>query len=205
MTRQQTFGGPWTQDKLNRLKGYLVAYMNIMKDRSWANTVYVDAFAGTGAIPVKSTAAANLSFAEFDETQAVDFLEGSARIALSIDHPFGKYLFIEQSAGKARELHSLKQEFPDRADRIQIEQADANTYLLQWIKQTDWRNTRAVVFLDPYGMQVEWRLLEAIAATRAIDLWLLVPIGMGANRMMTQQGLPPQAWQERLTAFFRHG
>ena len=58
------------------------------------------------------------------------------------------------------------------------------------------------MFLDPYGMQVEWRLLEVIAATKAIDLWLLVPIGMGVNRLMTQQDLPPQEWQERLTAFF---
>ena len=202
MTRQQSFGGPWTQDKLNRLQGYLEAYMTIMKKQAWAKTVYVDAFAGTGTIPVKSVAVTSSSSSEPDEPQVAGFLEGSARIALSVTPPFGKYLFIEQSANKARELQSLKQEFPDIADRIQVQQAEANIYLVQWIEQTDWKNTRAVVFLDPYGMQVEWRLLEAIAATKAIDLWLLVPIGMGANRLMTQQDLPPQEWQDRLTSFF---
>ena len=201
MTRQQSFGGKWTQDKLARLQGYLEAYVTIFKNQAWATTIYVDAFAGTGTIPVKPISAPSLAL-EPDEPHVVEFLEGSARIALSVEPPFAKYLFIEKTAAKARELEQLRVEYPDKANRIQVAQAEANTYLLQWIEQTDWRTTRAVVFLDPYGMQVEWRLLEAIAATKAIDLWLLVPIGMGANRLMTQQDLPPQEWQERLTTFF---
>ena len=36
----------------------------------------------------------------------------------------------------------------------------------------DWSSHRAVLFLDPYGMQVEWTTIEAIARTGAIDLWL---------------------------------
>ncbi len=201
---QQSFGGKWTQDKLGRLEGYLKAYTTIFKKRAWATTVYVDAFAGTGIIPTKSISAPGSS-SEPDEPQVEEFLKGSARIALSVDPPFSKYLFIEKSAAKAKELEKLREEYPDRAERIQIEKAEANTYLLQWIQQSNWKTTRAVMFLDPYGMQVEWRLLEAIAATKAIDLWLLVPIGIGANRLMKQQGLPRQEWQERLTSFFGTG
>lgn len=202
MTQQQSFGGVWTQDKLERLHGYLEAYMQIFKNQLWAQTVYVDAFAGTGTIPKKSVVPTSLTTDASDEQNLQAFLNGSARIALTVEPPFGRYLFIEQSARKVRELRSLKLAFPDKAGRIQIEQADANDYLIRWMDQTNWKTTRAVVFLDPCGMQVEWRLLEKIADTKAIDLWLLVPIGMGANRLMTQSDLPPQEWQDRLTAFF---
>ncbi len=50
---------------------------------------------------------------------------------------------------------------------------DANEHLLWWCRATDWKRHRAVVFLDPYGVQVEWRTIEAIAQTKGIDLWLL--------------------------------
>ena len=61
---------------------------------------------------------------------------------------------------------------------------------------------RAVIFLDPYGMQVKWPLLEAIAATRKIDLWLLFPLGMAVSRLLPKSGPPMQAWSERLTRLF---
>ncbi len=46
----------------------------------------------------------------------------------------------------------------------------------------DWSAHRAVLFLDPYGAQVEWETIEAVAATKAIDMWLLFPLGIGVNR-----------------------
>ena len=45
------FGGPWTEDKLSRLRKYLQAYMKIFSTNPRAKllkTIYVDAFAGTG-------------------------------------------------------------------------------------------------------------------------------------------------------------
>lgn len=63
----------------------------------------------------------------------------------------------------------LKQEFPDRAARIDIQQGDANEKI-QALCAKSWRSRRAVLFLDPYGMQVEWQTIEAIARTKAIGL-----------------------------------
>src|SRR5437762_4852489 len=97
MSRQKTFGGEWTQDKLERLRGYLEAYMRIFKNQPWAQTVYVDAFAGTGTIQTKSPVAGSDSLAESAEQEMQRFLEGSARIALTVEPPFSNYLFIEQS------------------------------------------------------------------------------------------------------------
>lgn len=202
MTQQEAFGGSWTQDKLARLEAYLVAYVKIFNKQAWATTVYVDAFAGTGVIPPKTATSEVNLLSEPSEPEVANFVTGSARVALSVDPPFGRYLFIELSSRKVKELEALKDEFSLLKDRIQVEKAEANQYLMQWIERTNWKSTRAVVFLDPCGMQVEWRLLEALGKTKCVDLWLLVPIGMGVNRMLTQNELPPQEWQDRLTKFF---
>lgn len=66
----------------------------------------------------------------------------------------------------------------------------------------DWNTHRAVVFLDPYGMQVDWNLIAAIAATKAIDLWISFPIGMAVNRLLTTGRPPPEEWQHALTRIF---
>jgi three-Cys-motif partner protein len=76
---------------------------------------------------------------------------------------------------------------------------EANGFVFSWCRQTDWARNRAVVFLDPYGMQVEWTTIKAIADTRAIDLWWLVPVGIGLNRLLTRGGLPSAGWADALT------
>ena len=59
---------------------------------------------------------------------------------------------------------------------------------------------RAVLFLDPYGMQVDWVTIEAVARTKAIDMWLLFPVGIGVNRLLKRDADIPQAWRVRLSA-----
>lgn len=199
MTQQDAFGGAWTQDKLIRLRDYLRAYVKIFKNRPYFETVYVDAFAGTGAIPAKPASAGPGSEPEEGDVQG--FLAGSARVALEIEPSFKRYLFVEKSPKKAEELAALRSEYPALSKRVEVVRAEANQYLLEWVGRTDWKRTRAVVFLDPCGMQVNWELLAALGATGGVDLWLLVPIGMGVNRLLTQTDLPPAEWQERLTRF----
>jgi three-Cys-motif partner protein len=107
---------------------------------------------------------------------------------------------LERSRGRCAELEALKVEFPQQANDISIRQGDANTEIraLCDLKTNDWRFHRAVLFLDPYGMQVEWETIEAIAATKAIDMWLLFPLGMGVSRLLTRSGDIPEPWQHRL-------
>jgi len=47
-------------------------------------------------------------------------------------------------------------------------------------------------------MQVEWETLVAVAETRAIDLWLLFPLGIGVNRLLIRSGEIPDSWRRRL-------
>jgi hypothetical protein len=72
-------------------------------------------------------------------------------------------------AKRCTELEGLKTEFPDLAANIRVEHGEANEEL-QKICAKDWSAHRAVLFLDPYGMQVEWQAIEAVAKTKAIDL-----------------------------------
>lgn len=198
MTKVESFGGDWTEDKLERLSKYLRAYTKIFDKNvkaQYLRTIYVDAFASTGS---RATSLKEGDQSETDE-EAQSFLKGSAQIALEVEPRFNQYLFIEKDKQRAAELELLTASHPQAAASIQVVNADANQYLQRWCATTDWSVNRAVVFLDPFGMQVEWALLEAIAKTQAIDVWLLFPIGMGVNRLLTKSKPPPPAWAARLT------
>jgi three-Cys-motif partner protein len=205
---KHVFGGDWTGEKLERVRKYLCAYTTIFKKNvraSYFTTVYVDAFAGTGqrveSAGRRGRAAAGTIDAH-DDSDAQSLQKGSARIALEVEPPFDRFFFIELSSKRVDELETLRSKFPDRASVVQIEQGDANDLLRQWYQQSDWRRQRAVVFLDPYGMQVDWATVEAIAATKAIDLWILFPLGVAVNRLLTRNQPPPAKWAEALTRFF---
>jgi three-Cys-motif partner protein len=102
---------------------------------------------------------------------------------------FAHYIFVEKSAKKARDLSErLDREYPELTDRITVKCSDANVELQYFCKTTNWKKYRAVVFLDPFGNQVKWSTLEAIAQTEAIDLWYLFPAGLGVHRQIGKSG-----------------
>jgi three-Cys-motif partner protein len=188
---QHRFGGPWTVKKLEALKAYLSGYAQALKNQPF-NRIYIDAFAGTGdRAATREETATLMEIPELDE-----ITKGSARIALEIDPPFGRYICVEKRQSRSRTLKNLKSEFPDK--RIEILTGDANEAVQRICRETDWRKNRAVLFLDPYGMQVSWETLEAVAATKAIDVWMLYPTGMGLNRLLTKDGEIPGEWQQTL-------
>lgn len=197
------FGGNWTDRKLERVRGYLSAYTRIFAGNVRARkltAIYVDAFAGTGYRAQRRSAGGRaLPFPELADPEAEAFLKGSARLALEVEPPFSEYVFIERGVKRVRELENLKQQFPEKAAAITVVRRDANSYLKEWCRGTDWRLRRAVVFLDPYGMQVEWATIEAVAQTHAIDLWVLFPLGVAVTRLLTRHDPPPAPWSRALT------
>ncbi|WAR44599.1 three-Cys-motif partner protein TcmP [Methylomonas rapida] len=156
---QHSFGGSWTCIKLEALEKYLAAFNTALSKQSFTR-IYIDGFAGTGRCDITMNG----------EKTSVD---GSARRALAVNPPFNKFCFIELDAKKMAALKSLQAEYPEKS--IDIIQDDANAALKEICKNYNWKNTRAVLFLDPYGLHVEWSTLEAIAATKAIDVWYLFP------------------------------
>ncbi len=201
----QMFGGDWTEKKLNVLAGYLNAYTTALKNQRFTK-VYIDAFAGTGYRELKRVdQPAKPLFEEISQDDTQKFLDGSARIALKIRNRFDQYVFIEKSQKRAEELEKIKADAPysDIADSIFIQCGECNALLQKWCAEPIWNEYRAVVFLDPFGMQVEWSTMEALAVTRAIDVWILFPLGMAVNRvLMSDMSKMPSAWANRLTAIF---
>lgn len=212
MADNPNFGGEWTNEKLERLRKYLEAYQTIFHNNSNArklSTTYVDAFAGSGkriepTSGVKSSQPSTFDlFSADDQADAREFQKGSVEVALSLTKPFHFYRFIENNPDHVQELNQfIDKQFQSMRDRITITLGDANAEIEQWCNQTDWRKHRAVVFLDPYGMQVKWRTIEVVAQTTGIDMWLLFPLGQAVNRLLTTKDKPPQKWAQRMTDLF---
>ncbi|HVZ05383.1 three-Cys-motif partner protein TcmP [Hyphomicrobium sp.] len=178
---QVKFGSVHTIQKLDCLEKYLRAYVKVFKNKPWAETVYIDAFAGTGKIP-QSAEHPELPL----DQDAQDFIIGSVNRALEIDEGFRSYVFIEKGRGKANALEEVRSKH--KRKHIQIMNVDANDGLLELCSQRDWSKTRAVVFLDPFGSQVAWGTLDAIAKTKAVDLWYLFPAGLSIYRQLGTNG-----------------
>ncbi|WP_158497770.1 three-Cys-motif partner protein TcmP [Magnetospirillum gryphiswaldense] len=197
MSDHHNFGGAWTLVKLAALKSYLPAFTTALSRQSF-QLLYIDAFAGTGRCDIKIDGAATS-------------VDGSARIALEAQPAFDKLYFIEMDEKKHRALESLATEHQGRS--VKLIKDDANIALRSICMTNNWKNTRAVLFLDPYGMNVEWDTLRAIANTQAIDIWYLFPYSAlyrqaakNADRLAPEKEaaitrlLGTEAWKEKFYA-----
>lgn len=178
----QSFGSVHTEVKLDKIAAYLDTYTTALKNQPF-ETIFIDAFAGTGSIDTPG-----LGEGLFESETAVQAMQGSARRALQIKQPFHRYVFIEKQKLKAEELKKLRLEYPALAARINVINEDANTALLRICADYKPQLQRAVVFLDPFGNQVEWTTLIALAKTKAVDLWYLFPAGLGVARQISNAG-----------------
>jgi len=146
---KQKFGAAHTQIKLGALANYLPAYTTALRKAGFT-LHYVDAFAGTGKCTISSGGR--------DMT-----IPGSAWLALACDPPFHRFTFIEKVRSKAKQLRQLLSEFPGRTTAV--EEGDANDLLPAFLA-TLGSGDRAVVNLDPFGMDVHWATLEKIASSQ---------------------------------------
>lgn len=187
-----SFGGTWTEQKLEILKRYLDAYTTALKDQPF-QLIYVDAFAGEGSWRPRSG---------YDSSDYADFQElrdGSPRIALQIqDKPFDKLMFVEKDADRYEKLMDLRWEYSNRD--IRIRRDDANTAIPRLCDALA-SHDRAVVFLDPYATQVSWDTVDRLARTKQVDCWILFPL-MAIARMMPIRGEPSDALATQLDRIF---
>jgi three-Cys-motif partner protein len=195
---QKPFAGPHTKAKLDRLAEYLEAFLKVFKNKAWAHTIYIDAFAGTGTAPMAVKSEPFLPLGD----EAMEFIVGSARRALELELSFSEFVFIEKGRKNARELEQLRAMYPEKASRIRVENADANEALQAICARTNWTKARGVVFLDPFGNQPEWKTIEAIARTAAVDLWYLFPAGLGVHRQISGKATYDWDKERSLTRLF---
>lgn len=201
--------GPWAKEKLDALRQYIDYYTTVLKNQGhWLRgTIFVDAFAGPGLSRIRTKERDEHSAGLFEldnppDQAGLQFLKGSPRVALDITNPFTSYVFIERNPQRIAELRDLVTAYQSKRSII-VREDDANAALKGWLASAvDWRTHRAVVFLDPFGMQVPWSTIQALSATKAIEVLINFPFGMAINRMLTRSGDINPAWQASLDTFF---
>ena len=182
--RQQTrtWGGTWTDQKLEAFEKYVSAYLAIMnkhRDKWGWQIIYFDAFAGSGSIPnVTDQTNVNPSlFSELaiDETEA-NLYKGAAERVLSIEQRgFDGYHFIDRNKSANDALKNKLSHFKKHHEKMVFQSGDANNQIIKFagaMKRTS--KLKALVLLDPFGMQVDWTSLEQFKGT-GVDLWIWSP------------------------------
>lgn len=189
-----SFGGEWTEEKLRILRGYLGAWASILNGRGF-ELHYFDLFAGTGN---RHLAGSKVTLPGIEPEVPARRYDGSARLALQVEPRFDQYVFGEADREKVQELEALRSEFPDR--NIIVLPIDANEAITYVHDYWDPRRMRGVMFLDPYGMELDWSSMVLVSQMTGLDVWLLVGIDMGMNRMLAD-GHVDAAHEKKLTRF----
>ena len=182
--RINRFGGDHSRQKLNVVKSYLDGWAKVMSRQPFHRR-YIDAFSGTGHFEPK--AEGELDDQSYllepeDEEGGRIFLEGSALQALEVEPPFDRIDLIELKSSAAELLGESVREY--NHSNLTVHAEDANIIIPQLCSRFGAKD-RAVIFLDPYGAQVEWKTLEAISQTQAADVWYLLPVSI-INRMLAR-------------------
>jgi three-Cys-motif partner protein len=158
--------GYWSEIKLDIVKDYAKAYSTIFSSQRQRkfHHVYIDAFAGAGINISRMTG---------------DFVLGSPLNALSINPPFREFHFIDLDGNK---VAALKELIGTRSG-VYIYHGDCNDVLLQKVfpkvMYQDYR--RGLCLLDPYGLHLNWEVIQTAGRMRSIDMFLNFPI-MDMNR-----------------------
>src|SRR4030095_3889993 len=94
--------GGWADTKYKLLGGYSEIFTSGMKNL-WDNLVYIDLFAGAGYAKIKGTNKIRMS---------------SALIAMSVNHPFTKYILCEEDE---KCFNSLKERVGRHFPEVNVE------------------------------------------------------------------------------------
>ena len=171
---------PWSRDKLELLSKYLHAYSVIMRKEkeTWLRAYhYVDAFASTG---------------QYADPDSQSYVDGSPLVALRCQPPFDEFWFVELSASRLERLRQrVEAECPGCYSHFL--QGDANAVLRDQIapKITWPSRQRGLIFLDPYGLEVEFETIRQLARTRTFDLFVNFSV-MGIIRNLERQQFPDE-------------
>lgn len=188
-----SWGGPWTEDKLDAFEKYVKAYLTIMnKHRDGYNwkLIYFDGFAGSGSREEKidSDLKNDLFDANYIIDEEKDSYKGAAERVLNIDlRGFDFYYFIDKDKESNDKLKEKLNIYNDEKKRLVFRTNDANTEIIKLADAMHRNNNlAALVLLDPFGMQIDWDSIKQLAGTRT-DIWILVPTGVIINRLLDRK------------------
>lgn len=160
--------GPWSEIKLDILRGYAAPYSRILKNNGFTHG-YIDAFSGPGLHVRKAGGEEVL---------------GSPLVALGVDPPFDEYHFIDLDGEK---VDFLRRKVGDRPD-VTFYKGDSHLVMLESVlpRFTYAKRTRALCVLDPYALTLDWRVVCAAGDSRAVEVFINFPV-MQMNRNCKKQ------------------
>ncbi len=180
--------GYWSEVKLDIIRKYAKAYTTILSKKNHLSYAYIDAFAGAG-----------LHFAR--ETQK--FVSGSPLNALRVEPPFHDYFLVDLDGDKVEQLRG----FPEvrRREQVHVLHGDCNEVLLRdvfpRVRYEDYR--RALCLLDPYGLHLNWEVIETAGKMRSVEIFLNFPtMDMNRNALWRQPDQAGPLGTRRMTAFW---
>lgn len=178
--------GTWSEAKLELIRKYGTAYSTILSNRPRLTHVYIDAFAGAGMHVSRKTG---------------ELVQGSPIQALEIDPPFAEYHFIDTDGEKVEALRLAARS----RTGVHIYQGDANVLLLDRVfPQVQYEGfRRALCLLDPYGLHLDWRVLETAGRMRSVEIFLNFPmLDINRNALLNDTSKADPAQVARLTRFW---
>jgi len=187
----KNFGGDWTEKKIEILVEYAKAYLVIMNKHPYWKLIYFDGFAGSGLIKKKLG-------------EKIETIYGAAKRILELEkpRPFDIYYFVEKDNNTYYDLiKNTSKKYPSR--NIYSVQEDCNTKLLfmaEFLNSKKGKNHKALAYIDPYGMQLDWNSISNLKEA-SVDLWVLVPTGLGVNRLLKKDGNIRESWYKKLENF----
>lgn len=202
------WGGSWTEEKLDAFEKYVNAYLTIMntfRDKHNWKLIYFDGFAGSGTrnendVQPISELLLDLFNDECLDEDELNTYKGAAERVLGIEQRgFDWYVFVDKSMESSQQLEKRLEKFKSQRNLV-FRTSDANeqiSLLANAMKKDN--SLAALVLLDPFGMQVDWKSIELLKGTRT-DLWILIPTGVIVNRLLDRKGELTHI--EKLTSFF---
>lgn len=203
-----SWGGSWTEEKLDAFEKYVNAYLTIMntfRDKHNWKLIYFDGFAGSGTrnendVQPISELLLDLFNDECLDEDELNTYKGAAERVLGIEQRgFDWYVFVDKSMESSQQLEKRLEKFKSQRNLV-FRTSDANeqiSLLANAMKKDN--SLAALVLLDPFGMQVDWKSIELLKGTRT-DLWILIPTGVIVNRLLDRKGELTHI--EKLTSFF---
>ena len=179
--------GYWSEVKLEIVRKYAAAYSTIMNKQSGIRSyLYIDGFAGAGVHISKQTG---------------DYIPGSPLNAMNVAPPFKEFHFIDLDGGRAESLRKLAGERKD----VFVYEGDCNKMLLEQVfpraRYKDYR--RALCLLDPYGLHLDWQVIQNAGQDRAIEIFLNFPVmDMNMNVLWRNPEKVQSSQVDRMDAFW---
>jgi len=160
--------GGWAETKYRLLALYDELFSTGMKNK-WEKRVYIDLYAGSGHSRVPGSN---------------KFLKGSPLIALTVSHPFDKYIFCE---GRPDLLDALRVRVKRLHLEADVEFVQGNCdYEIEEIlakipKAADGSKVLSLCVVDPFDFGLKFETLRRLSSV-FVDFVVLLAIGMDANR-----------------------